>query len=115
VVASPGDRRDADIRELGEVAAAYFDALVVREDANPRGRERGATAELVLDGIKAAMRKGGARCRATQVVLDELEAGRLALDRANPGDLVVICADKVDAIADELERRRKGKGSGGAA
>ena len=107
VVASPGDRRDADIRELGEVAAAYFDAIVVREDVNPRGRERGATAELVLDGVKAAMDRGGARCRATQVVLEELEAAKLALDRANPGDLVVICADKVDAIAEELESRRE--------
>ena len=110
VIASPGDRRDADIRELGEVAAAYFDAIVVREDANPRGREPGATAELVLAGIDAAVGAGGARCRATQVVLDELEAARLALDRANPGDLVVICADKVDAIADELEARRKQRG-----
>lgn len=107
VVASPGDRRDADIRELGEVAAAHFDALVVREDANPRGREPGATAELVLSGINAAMQRGGARCRATQVVLDELEAAQLALDRANPGDLVVICADNVDAIAEELESRRE--------
>jgi cyanophycin synthetase len=41
------------------------------------------------------------------VVLDELEASRLALDRANPGDLVVLCADRVDAIVDELQARSR--------
>jgi hypothetical protein len=41
------------------------------------------------------------------VVPDELEASRLALDRANPGDLVVLCADRVDSIVDELQSRTR--------
>jgi cyanophycin synthetase len=54
------------------------------------------------------------------VVLDELEATKLALDRANPGDLVVLCADQVDAIVDELQSRTRHApatrgGSGGRA
>ena len=105
VIGSPGDRRDRDIRELGEAAASYFDALVVREDVNPRGRERGAAAELVAAGANAAMRKG-ARCRTVEVLPDELDAARLALDRANPGDLVVVCADRVEAVVHELQTRR---------
>jgi cyanophycin synthetase len=105
VIGSPGDRRDRDIRELGEAAAAYFDALVVREDVNPRGRERGAAAELVAAGANTAMRKG-ARCRSVEVLPDELDAARLALDRANPGDLVVVCADRVEAVVHELQTRK---------
>jgi cyanophycin synthetase len=105
VVASPGDRRDRDIRELGEAAAAHFDVLIVREDVNPRGRERGATAELLAAGAAAAMRQG-ARCRTVEVVPDELEAARLALDRANPGDLVVVCADRVETVVHELQARQ---------
>jgi cyanophycin synthetase len=50
------------------------------------------------------------------VVLDELEASRLALDRANPGDLVVLCADQVDSIVDELQSRaRPSSPAGGGA
>ena len=104
VLASPGDRRDMDIRELGEVAARHFDALIVREDRNLRGRQPGETAELLADGVRAAVARG-ARCRSLDVVPDEMEAAKLALDRANPGDLVVLCADRVDEIVDELQSR----------
>jgi cyanophycin synthetase len=47
------------------------------------------------------------------VVLDELEASRLALDRANPGDLVVLCADQVESIVDELQSRTRASGAAG--
>jgi cyanophycin synthetase len=106
VIASPGDRRDQDILELGEVAARHFDALIVREDRNLRGRQPGEIAELVAAGARAAA-GDGARCRSLEVVLDELEATSLALDRANPGDLVVLCADQVDRIVDELQARSR--------
>src|SRR5205814_4338341 len=36
VVATAGDRRDEDMRELGEVAARYFDDVIIREDRNMR-------------------------------------------------------------------------------
>jgi cyanophycin synthetase len=104
VIASPGDRRDKDVRELGQVAARHFDVLIVREDRNLRGREPGETAELVAAGVKAEMGRG-ARCRSLDVVVDEMAATKLALDRANPGDLVVLCADRVDEIVDELQAR----------
>ncbi|MFL6102816.1 MAG: Mur ligase family protein, partial [Actinomycetes bacterium] len=109
VIASPGDRRDKDIRELGEVAARHFDALIVREDRNLRGREPGEVAELVAAGARASA-ADGARGRSLEVVLDELEASRLALDRANPGDLVVLCADRVESIVDELQSRVRPSG-----
>ncbi len=40
----------------------------------------------------------GARCRQVEVVLDEIAAGRHAMGRANPGDLVVLCVDKHPAV-----------------
>src|SRR6266542_3625290 len=58
VVATAGDRRDEDIRELGTVAAQFFDHVIVREDENPRGRTRGETAALVEEGVRRAMRGG---------------------------------------------------------
>ncbi|HUP27399.1 MAG TPA: cyanophycin synthetase, partial [Chloroflexia bacterium] len=51
VVAAPGDRRDADIQELAVVAANTFDAVIVREDEDLRGRERGEVAHLISETI----------------------------------------------------------------
>jgi cyanophycin synthetase len=102
VIATAGDRRDDDMRELGAVAAQHFDVVVVREDAALRGRERGATAGLVAEGVRATMADGG-RCRQVEVILDEIEAVRHAMSRANRGDLVVVCVDKHPAVMTELE------------
>jgi len=105
VVATAGDRRDDDMRELGRVAARYFDEVIVREDVNPRGRERGETGALVMEGIEQA-RSQGARVGHARVVTDELEACRSALDRSRPGDLVVLCVDRAAEVWDEIEARR---------
>ena len=45
----------------------------------------------------------GARCKQVEIVLDEIEAVRHAMSRANPGDLVVVCVDKHPAVMAELE------------
>ena len=102
VIATAGDRRDEDMRELGEVAARHFDVVVVREDNQLRGKERGYVADLVTDGVRSAM-EDGARCKQVEVVLDEIEAVRHAMSRANAGDLLVLCVDKHAAVMSELE------------
>ena len=102
VVATAGDRRDEDMRELGAVAAGHFDVLVVREDESLRGRSRGAVADLVAEGARSQM-AAGARCKQVEVVLAEIPAVHHAMARANPGDLVVLCVDKHGAVLAELE------------
>lgn len=105
VVATPGDRRDEDMRELGRVAATYFDDIIIREDRNPRGRARGETASHVMEGVRDGIRKG-ARVGSVEVVLDEMDAARRALDRARGGDVVVLCVDYATEVWKELERRK---------
>jgi cyanophycin synthetase len=106
VVATAGDRRDEDMRELGRVAAKHFNVVIVREDRNPRGRARGETAELVAAGVREAMGEGKARAGTVEIVLDEMEAARRALDRGRPGDTVVLCVDYATEVYKELEKRR---------
>jgi cyanophycin synthetase len=106
VIATAGDRRDEDMRELGRVAAKYFDDVIVREDKNPRGRERGETARIVAEGVREAMRERGVRAGNVEVVTDEMDATRKALDRSRPGDLVVLCVDYATEVYQEVERRR---------
>jgi len=102
VVATAGDRRDDDMRELGAVAAQHFDVVVVREDVSLRGRSRGETSALVAEGVRQSM-SDGARCRQLEVIDEEIEAVRHAMSRANAGDLVVLCVDKHAAVMQELE------------
>jgi cyanophycin synthetase len=105
VVATAGDRRDDDMRELGRVAARYFDEVIVREDEKTRGRDRGETAELIREGVEGSIGEG-ARAGSVEVVLDEMAAVRRALDRSRPGDLVVLCVDYATEVFKELEARR---------
>jgi cyanophycin synthetase len=95
VVASPGDRRDADIQELAVVAANTFDHIIIREDEDLRGRERGEVAQLMEDTMRRARPN-----LPISVCLDEREASIQALEMARDGDLVVLFIDHVDeAIA----------------
>ncbi|MGH2380151.1 MAG: glutamate ligase domain-containing protein, partial [Candidatus Limnocylindria bacterium] len=110
VIATAGDRRDDDIVELGQVAAAYFDEIIVREDANNRGRPRGQTAELIVQGIGQA-NADASRVGPIVTILDELEATRHALDIARDGDVVVVCVDHANQIWKELQRRQHGAAS----
>ncbi|MDP9330873.1 MAG: cyanophycin synthetase [Actinomycetota bacterium] len=105
VVATAGDRRDEDMRELGVIAARYFDEVIIREDRNTRGRPRGETASLILEGVERAQASGRARAGHTEIVLDEMDAARKALDRARKGDLVVLCVDYATDVYHELEER----------
>jgi cyanophycin synthetase len=103
VIATPGDRRDEDIRELGRVAARLFDTIVVREDANPRGRQRGEIARHVMEGIKAAP---DSRVQSAEIVINEPQAIDRALSGAAAGDVVLLCVDKPADTWRNLEARR---------
>ena len=96
VIGIAGDRRVADQRDYGSLAAGAFDELIVREDANLRGRPPGEAAGNVVAGIRAARATGEARVTKVETILDETESVRAAIRRAAPGDLVVCCVD--DAV-----------------
>ncbi|MDO5503003.1 MAG: cyanophycin synthetase [Actinomycetia bacterium] len=110
MVTTAGDRRDEDLRELGAVAAKFFDVIVVREDLKLRGRKRGEVAELVSAGACDAMDAAASdpsapsvRCRQVEIVLEEVAAVRHCLARANAGDIVVLCVDQHAEVMAELE------------
>jgi cyanophycin synthetase len=110
VMATAGDRRDEDIRELGRVASEFFDHIVVREDHNTRGRARGATAALIEEGIRTGMAEGK-RTRQVEIITDEIEATRHALDLGREGDVIVVCVDHANDVWKELQRRQHGRAS----
>ena len=103
MIATAGDRRDDDMRELGAIAADHFDVMVIREDARLRGRKPGETAGFIAEGARARIAEGNARCRQIEIVHDEIAAVRHVMARANPGDLVVLCVDNHGGVMKELE------------
>lgn len=94
LVGAAGDRRNEDIREMGALAASFFDKVVFKEDADLRGREAGETASLLQEG---ALRMGTPTAELS-VVLKEEEAVEYCLRAALPDDLVVLTADDVESV-----------------
>jgi cyanophycin synthetase len=105
VIAVPGDRRDQDMIEMGEIASEHFDRVIIREDVNLRGRDPGESANLVASSVEARIKAGQGRARVAEVVTDEIEAVQRALSRANDGDLVVLCTDRLHEVWELLEPR----------
>jgi cyanophycin synthetase len=86
VVSAPGDRRDAELQQVGRLCGQGFDELVIYELDEDRGRARGDTARVLAAGAQAA----GA---APEVQLSAPDALRAARQRCRPGDtLVFACA-----------------------
>lgn len=86
VIASPGDRRDKDIKGLGYLAGKNFSHLIIKEDEDLRGRFPGEVAAILEEGaIDAGLEKS-----VMDIVLKEEEAVQFAIEKATPGDIVVI-------------------------
>jgi cyanophycin synthetase len=100
VVGAPGDRRDEDIRGLGRLCAT-LDHAFVKEDIDLRGRDPGEAAALVVEGL----REGGMSEDRIEMVGDEFQAVDRAMGAAEAGDLVMVLADKVDAVLKHVQKQ----------
>src|SRR5262249_53313273 len=91
VITVPGDRRDADIEEVGRIAAGVFDRYILKRDDDPRGRG----VDEVPVKLKAALTKNGVAADRISTIIDEREAVDAALEMARPGDLLLIFGDNI--------------------
>ena len=101
VVGGPGDRRDEDFINLGRLSADIFDRIIIKEDADLRGRPSGEAAELICKGILET--NPDSNC---EIILNETDAINTALDRVASGGLVVIFPEKVSGTIGLIEERR---------
>ncbi|QJE02431.1 cyanophycin synthetase [Massilia forsythiae] len=98
VVAAPGDRRDADLVDIGATCGAGFDELVVYESEN-RGRAAGEVAALLVRGA----RLGNFETDHLQVQLDVHQAIRAGLARCAPGDVLVFgCGSSISELLEAI-------------
>jgi cyanophycin synthetase len=98
VVAAPGDRRDADLVDVGTTCASGFDELVVYESEN-RGRAAGSVAAKLVEGIRAAKFEEDH----LQVELDVHKAICAGLARCEKGDVLVFgCGSDISELLDAI-------------
>jgi len=90
ILTVPGDRRDEDIREMGQIAGEAFDRIVIRSGHYLRGRSADEVARLLGEGIA-----GSGRNPQVRVIPDGREAFRHSIKYARKGELIVTLADIV--------------------
>ncbi len=89
VVAMPGDRRDEDIIDGAAALAGHFDHFICKADDRRRGRGHDEVPQM----MRQALIDNGVDDAAITIIPDEVEAVTAALERAAPGDLLVIFGD----------------------
>ena len=104
MISIPGDRREAEIRAMGEIGAEHFDRLVFRESPDNRGRPKGEVMRLMNEGALAA----GFDPARILALHEESEAALAALALAEPGDVVVLTPTRVEAVWRIVQEFRPG-------
>jgi cyanophycin synthetase len=89
-VTVPGDRRDEDLRGAARLCAR-LDHVIIKEDADRRGRKPGAIAALIREGLI----EGGMPDDRIEIVTAEAEAIARGIAMLSEDSLLVVLADKV--------------------
>ncbi len=98
IIAGVGDRRDEDIRSLGEVAAKIFDEIIIRQDKNLRGRTETEIIDLMKEGIYSVDPN-----KKITVIRKESEAIDYAFEHAKKDSFIVITSDVVPDALDQVK------------
>jgi len=91
VLAAPGDRRDEDIVDIAKNTAGHFEHYFCKADDDRRGRGDDEIPRMQ----KQALLNAGVKESQITIIPDEEEAVETALNKAEPGDLLVIFGDNI--------------------
>jgi cyanophycin synthetase len=98
VISGTGDRRDEDIRELGEISGRFFDEIIMRCDKNLRGR----TAEEIMDLLEEGIRNVNKTIPVMKIA-NENEALEYIYANPKQGALYTIMCDVVAGALDKIK------------
>jgi cyanophycin synthetase len=100
VYSAAGDRRDADMIRQGEILGQAFDHVILYEDRYLRSRKPGEIMSLFRQGLAA-----GKRVREVQSIHGWRQAVDAALWQVQPGDLLLVQADRIDETVAYVRER----------
>jgi cyanophycin synthetase len=98
VISGTGDRRDEDIRELGEISGKYFDEIIIRCDKNLRGRTADEIMSLLEEGIRTVN-----KTIPVIKIANENEALEYIYAHPRQGALYTIMCDVVAGALDKIK------------
>ncbi|WP_298150495.1 cyanophycin synthetase [Flavobacterium sp.] len=100
IIAGIGDRRDEDTMAFSGIAAGMFDHIIVRQEHSLRGRTVDEINNLVVKGIRTV-----SATVTFDLVPEEADAIKVALDMAQPGDFIVALSDVYPKVIAEINAR----------
>lgn len=100
IIGVPGDRNNSIIEAAGRIAAQGFDRIIVKEDADTRGRERGEAARLLCEAVMKNNRDG----RECSIVTNETAAFERELQNLRANEIVVLFYDKLAPALEVLQK-----------
>ncbi len=103
IVGMPGDRMDANIKEVGELCGRSFDKIYIKEDKDLRGRKKGEVAELFESSILGA----GFKKENIEIILSETGALEKAMLDGQPGDLIALFYEEFDPAVQVITKFKK--------
>lgn len=103
IIAAPGDRMDKYIRELGEISAENSDFIIIREQADLRGRDVGESASLIRKGVL----KSGFNSKNLLTIYKEEEAIVYAMERAVSGEIIILFTQCLNVIVPAINNYLK--------
>lgn len=104
VITGVGDRRDEDIVELGVAAADIFDEIIIRHDADLRGRAAAEIDKLIIQGIRKV-----SPAKKFTIMGDELQVVDTVVKQAIENSITVIFAEDIKAVVNRLQQARMNK------
>lgn len=102
IITGVGDRRDEDIIAMGEEAARIFDEVIIRHDADMRGRSIEEVEDLITKGIVNVN-----PAIPITYSMAECESVDYAINHAASGSLIVILSDNVKNVTDCVLQHRQ--------
>jgi cyanophycin synthetase len=99
VITGVGDRRDEDIISLAEEAAKIFDEIVIRHDADLRGRTHEELDRLLTEGVRRV-----APNKPLSYYWNECEAVENAIKSRKPKSLIVVLIEDFTSVAECVKR-----------
>ena len=93
IIGVPGDRDDSVIEQAGRIAARGFHRIIIKEDIDLRGREKGEVAKLLCKSVNDESPE--TECH---IVLDEIEALRAEAENLREGQVVVVFYDQLEPV-----------------
>lgn len=92
VIGVPGDRQDEMIESIGYMCSKYMDSIIIKEDLDRRGREKGEVAEILQRGVTRGDN------HKYKICLNEVDALMEAIKISKTGDYIVVFYEKLEPL-----------------